>query len=1012
MRKHLTLVVLLMLFGVLVFAQTHIISGTVKNSNGQPIPNASVTVKNSKQGTITNSDGSFSFSVGPNSNVLTISAVGVVSQDISIRNISTVAVTLVGEDKDLQEVVVMGYQTIKRKEITGSVATVGSEEVAQKPIVSITQLLQGKATGLQITGEGGRPGANAFIRIRGVTSFGGNEPLFILDGVQVSAIAYNLINPNDIDDITVLKDAAGASIYGSRGANGVLVITTKRGRGEPELKYSFTYGRSRALDLQNISLMNAQQKLQYEFDYGVTNGYQNPNLGNLITTKITAGSLPAGSTIFTVSAAQRQALWDELSSKGAGNWRNYYLREATAQSHEISLSGGADKFHYFFSLGKSDNQGVTYGSYWNRIGGRLNIEYQAKDWFKIGTNISVNTSSENISRELFNTQSAYTSLFTTNPYEPVRNADGSYNLTQAGYSPLEGTDNNPDVRDRITSFGSVFGEAKFFKYLTLKSVLGTNYNTLHRESYLKAGSNLANILGFNQKNDQGNQDFNFVFTNTAAWRQTIAQKHSINLLLGQEFNRNKFYSFSLTGRNFPSPSFTTLDNAGTPTVATTSRSDFSLISYFASAGYDFNKKYFVTGSIRRDGSSRFGADVRFANFWSAGVAWDVVKEAFFGNSTVISALRLKASVGTTGNNNLGNYEALGVYSLSNRYNGLPAASPLRLPNAKLTWETNKSYDAGVEFGLFKNILTGSFEYYHRKTSDLLYAINVSQATGFSAYSGNIGNVENKGVELQLTGNIIRSKDFNWSVSASYSSVNNKITSLYRDNILNEVDGISKRKVGEPINVFNLVRSAGVNATTGDQQWYKLDGTITNTYSGSDAVILSGKSPIVKYYGSLSTRFSYKGFDLSGQFYYSGGNYIMNYMYQVGASNGANVKQVQFTDASNYWKKPGDATPFPSLTNPAQNITYDSDKYLEKGDYIILRDVTIGYSLSNEIARRIKMKGLRFFVQGTNLWLNTKFRGLPEVGQANLESTTYAPGQATLYAYPQIKAFTFGVDVKF
>ena len=1002
---------LIMLISSGINAQTRIITGVVKNTDGKPIPNASVFIANSKIGTLTNENGIFSFSVGASANKITISSIGSISQDISIKNTSAVVAILIAEDKDLQEVVVMGYQTVKRKEVTGSVATVGSTEISQKPIVSVTQLLQGKATGLQITGEGGRPGANAFIRVRGVTSFGGNEPLFILDGVQVSSIAYNLINPNDIEDITVLKDAAGASIYGSRGANGVLVITSKRGKGKAELKYSFTYGKSKALDLQNITLMNSQQKLQYEFEYGAINGYQNPNLAGLIATKVTAGSLPAGSTIFNVPADQRQSLWDELSAKGAGNWRNYYLHEATTKSHEISLSGGADKFHYFFSLNKSDNEGVTYGSYWNRIGGRLNVEYQALDWFKIGTNISVNTSNENIARELNNTQGAYTSLFTTNPYEPVRNANGSYNLTQSGYSPLEGTDFNPDVRNRITSFGSVFGEAKFFKYLTLRSVLGTNYNTLQRESYLKPGSNLAAILGYNSKTDGGNQDFNYVFTNTAAWRQTIAQNHSVNLLVGQEFNRNKFYSYSLTGRTFPSASFTTLDNSGTPTAATTSKSDFSLISYFASAGYDFKKKYFATGSIRRDGSSRFGADVRFANFWSAGVAWDIASEELIKNISIISALRFKASVGTTGNNNLGNYEALGVYSLANTYNNMPAASPLRLPNPKLTWETNKSYDIGVEFGVLDNRITGSFEYYQRKTSNLLYQINVSQTTGFSSYSGNIGNVENKGIELALTGNIIRSKDFNWSVSVNYSTVDNKITSLYKDDILNS-DGISKRKIGQPINVFNLVRSAGVNATTGMQQWYKLDGTITSTYSGSDAIIQSKKSPIVKYFGSMSTHLNYKNLDLSAQFYYSGGNYIMNYMYQIGASNGANAKRVQFTDALNYWKKAGDITPFPSLTNASQNITYDSDKYLEKGDYITLRDVTIGYSIDEKLAHKVKMKGLRFYVQGTNLWLGTKFRGLPEVGQANLETTAFAPGQATLYAYPQLRAFTFGVDVKF
>ena len=1012
MRKKSILLVLGILFVVFSFGQNRTITGTVKNADSKPVVNATVTAKNSKISTITNENGEFSVQVGIKVNTLVITSVGMIAQDLSIKNASVFNINMVADNLDLQEVVVMGYQTVKKKEITGSVSTVSNKELAQKPITNVTQLLQGKATGLQITGEGGRPGANAFIRIRGVGSFKGNDPLIILDGVQVSSIAYNMINPNDIDDITILKDAAGASIYGSRGANGVLVITTKRGKGQAELKYSFQYGKSKALDLKNIRLMNSQEKLQYEYDYGLSTGYQNPDLGKLIKEQITSGTLPAGSDIFSVTPQQRQLLWTTLAGRGAGDWRKYYLREAITKTHEISLSGAADKMRYFFSLNKSDNQGVMYGSYWNKIGGRLNVEYQAKEWFKIGTNLSMNTTKEDLKRELFNAQNSYAALFLTNPYEPVKNADGTWNLTQQGYSALEGSDFNPDVRNRITSFGSVYGEAKFFKHLTLKTVLGANYNTLQRESYLKPGSNLSAILGFNQKTDGGNQDFNYVFTNTANWAQKFGSMHSINLLLGQEFNKSNFYSYSLTGRTFPSASYTTLDNSGTPTAATTSRTDYSLISYFGSIAYDFNKKYYVTGSIRRDGSSRFGKDVRFANFWSAGLAWDAYKEEFIKNTSFISALRFKASIGTTGNNNLGNYEALGVYSLNNRYNGTPAASPFQLPNPNLTWETNQNYDLGLSFGIIKDVFTGSIDYYQRKTKNLLYQVDVSQTTGFSTYSGNIGSVLNKGVEIELTANIIRKKDFRWSISASYSSVDNKITDLYRDNILNAGDGISKRKIGEPINVYNLVRSAGINDQTGVQQWYKIDGTVTNVYSGSDAVILHGKSPIVKFYGSLSTSLSYKGFDLSAQLYYSGGNYIMNYMYQIGASNGQNAKRPQFTDAFNYWKKAGDKTAFPNLKDPSQNITYDSDKYLEKGDYITLRDVTLGYSLDAAIAKKIKMKGLRFFVQGTNLWLSTKFKGLPEVGQANLEDGTYAPGQATLYAYPQLRALTFGVDITF
>ena len=1007
MRKIVTLLTVLMLTGVLAFAQSRTITGVVTDEAGIPLSDVSVLVKGTKIGTITSLNGNYSLSVPPTARTLVFSSVNMEPKEATIADRSAVNITLVTSANALSEVVVVGYQTVRKKDIAGSVSNVTGNELAQKPIQNFTNLLQGKATGVQVTGQSGRPGSSGYIRIRGTGSINASsEPLILLDGVPIATTAYALLNPDDIEDIVILKDAASQAIYGSRAANGVIVITSKKGRGKGSLRYSFQYGKMRAQDLQNLDRMNSQQKLQYEFEGNIVN----PILDSMIRNRITSGLFPQGSTLFSLSPSQRQDLWDLTASRGPKNWADILTPDGRIRTHEVALSGSADKFNYYLSLVDSKTDGVSYGSYWNKTGGRLNTEYKALDWFKVGTNIGITHSKENNVRSLYNTQAAYTSLFIINPYEPVYLSNGKYNLTHAGYSPLEGTDFNPSALDRLSIFGSMYGEANFFKHLTLKSQIGINYNTLSQENYLKPGSNLANILGYNQKSDAGNRDYVFVITNTANWKQTLNDKHNINILAGQEFTKDKFYSYSLAARGLPTASVNTEDNAGKPQTATTSRSDWALLSYFANITYDYNKKYFLNITGRRDGSSRFGANNRFANFWAIGGAWDIMEENFL-KSSAISTLKLRASIGTAGTVPLGLYDNLGTYALTTKYSDLPAAVPARLPNPDLTWEENKNYDLGLDFGFFNGRLSGTVDYYKRKTSNLIYPKNVSFTTGFSSFTSNIGNIQNEGYELSLNGDIIKSKDITVNLFANYSNNDNKFLKLYSNNSP-QPDGLSQFVEGQPAYNYFLNRWAGINPSDGKNLFYKADGSITETYLSSDAVLLKGKSPLVKWFGSFGTAVSYKGLDMNVQFYYSGGNYIMNYIWQVGASEGENIFDQQLTDAFNYWKKPGDIVRYANLNDLAQRKTYDTDKWLEKGDYISLRDITIGYTTPKEVASKIKMKSLRFYVQGTNLWIGTKFHGIPEVGEANGETTLASPGLYNLFAQPPLRAITVGVDVRF
>jgi len=1012
MRKLLALLLCIVVTLGQLNAQTRVITGKITDPSGRPVPGASISVKGIKGGSVTDADGAFSFSVPATAKTITVSAIGFAPQTTNIDN-GTINLKLALANNGLQEVVVVGYQSLRRAEVTGAVTTISAKEIAEKPLTNITQLLQGKSPGVQVTSASGRPGINAFIRIRGTGSIGASsDPLILLDGVAINTAAYNTINPDDIEDINVLKDASATAIYGSRGSNGVLLITTKKGRGASILSYSFRYGSVKALPLKNLKLMDARQKLQYEYDFG-------PGNLNEVSDTMVRTRYGAAATIFSITDPQRQDIWNTMINRAA-NWDKELLQTGLIKTHEVTLQGAAEKFKYFFSLNKSNNEGAEKVSFWNRTGGRLNTEYQANDWFKLGTNMGLARTVENVNRELFNGQALYTTAMLINPWEPFNGSDGKMNLTTLGQNALETAIYNPSVADRIGSFATIYGEAKAFNHLTLKSQLGMNYNTLSQEYYLQPGSYLAAVLGYNQKRDNGNREFLYSFTNTANWRQTVADDHNFNILAGMEFTKDKFYSYSLTARGFPTASVNTLENGATPTQATTSRYDWSLISYFASIGYDYKKKYFLTLSGRRDGSSRFGKNNEFANFWAAGAAWDIKSEDFLSHIKVINSLKLRGSVGTSGNNNLGStaaaqYLALGTYALNVNYNNQPAASPNQIANPDLTWESNNNYDMGLEFSLFNSRLTGSFDYYYRKTSHLLYPVNISLTTGFATYQGNIGSMKNSGVELMLGYDVIRNADLVWNVSATYTHNDNKILSLYNDNVVAAgTGGYAYLKVGQPIFTYFMPNWAGINPQTGKNEYYKLDGTKSDVWDASMQKLQNGKSTQVKYYGSLNTSVTYKGVDLGAQFYYSGGNYIYNVAWQVGSSEGYNINNNQFTDVLDSWKKAGDVKRYANLQDGTQYAnSYDSDKWLEKGDYIILRDVTLGYTLDSKIAKRIKMKGLRVFVQGTNLWTRTKMHGIPEVGQSNGENTTYtAPGILTLYAYPQVRAITAGVTVQF
>lgn len=992
-------------------AQNRTITGKVIDADGKPISGASITARGAKSGSLTDESGNFKFNVTPDVKVIVISSLGQLNQDLRVGASNEYTIRMAPADQSLDEVVVVGYQAFKRKDLNGATSIISSKEIAQRPMQNFTQILQGKAPGLQVVGASGQPGAAGFLRIRGTGSINAtNEPLIMIDGIAVTSTAFSLLNPNDIENISVLKDASSSAIYGSRAANGVIVVTTKNGKpGAPQVRYSYQRGFVTQQELQNVSFMSAREKLQWEFAAGLTN----PIIDSMILNR--RGSLfPANANLANISDAQRQGLWDLMAERAPANWLDYYLQPGKTSSHEVSISGATEKMKYYFSVNTFDEDGVVFKSFRNRIGARLNAEYKATSWLTTGVNVSTAYAKEYQTRELFNSQAPWTAYFLTNPYEPVYLPNGSYNFTMQGFSALEGQERNTFFNNNLSTFSTSFLEAKASKNLTFKSVVALNYNTNISESYLQPGSNLAAILGYNQKSDGGSNDFQYVITNTANYIKTFKSKHNLNVLAGQEFTKRNFYSYSLAARGFPTASVTTLDNAATAQTASTSRSQWSIISYFTSVGYDYDKKYGVKLSGRRDGSSRFGSNNRFANFWAASAWWNAKNEKFLDKIGFLSDLKVRASYGTAGNVPGQFYGSLGTYALNVAYNNSPAAAPVQIANPDLTWEKNENWDLGIDFGFFNNRITGTVDYYNRQTNDLLYNQPISQATGFSSILSNIGSLNNKGIEVSLTGEVIRKKDLKWSVTVAYTNNQNTISSLISDNVPSANN--TRLVIGQPLNTFFMVRHAGINPANGRNQYYRADGTITETYSLNDAVLLRDKSPLARFFGNINSNLTYKSFDFSVQFYYSGGNYIYNAMYQNNLADGGNTSvgfRPQYRDANKYWRKPGDIATMPNLTEASQKQNFTTDRFLEKGDYISLRDLMFGYTLPSQIAKSLKLAGLRFYVQGTNLFIGTKFRGIPEVGVANRESgTPVQPGVLSLYGYPPTRTITVGFDVKF
>ena len=968
MRKFVAILLGAILVVTQVAAQNKTIKGRVTEDGKKPLSNASIIVKGTTVASKTNDEGYYSITIPANGRVLKFSSLNFEDQEVNIGSKSEINVILVNTVSDLQQVIVTGYGTTKKATNTGSIATVKASEIENLPFSSVDRALQGKVAGLQSVASSGQPGASQAILIRGASSISAsNAPLWVVDGVPINAgdasrlqTTGNLLstlNPNDIESISVLKDAASQSIYGSRAANGVIVVTTKKGKsGKTKFRFDTELGNS------DVAYVNEKYK---------------PLDANEFINLTREGLVNAGA-----SAAQTTSI---LNSLGQGNginfnWFDNIMRVGQQKQYNLSAEGGNDKTTFFLSGGNFVQDGTSINSQLRRNNVNFRITNKATDKLTIGLNLNAGNVSQRapLAGGAFGNPllSTYFLLPTYSAYKP----DGTYNYILNGglHNTVALSEMDKRFLRQSSIRGSVNGEYKILDNLKFRSVYGIDYNALEEDQYNNPlhGDGLAsNGRAFSYYT----RYFNYVWTNTLDLQQNITRNGDLSssTQIGYEAQKSAGYFSSLQAQQFPpSLSLTYPASGASPTTASATISDYTFESQFASTNLNYKNRFVLSGSFRRDGSSRFSAKNRYGNFWALGATWNIDREDFMANNRIFDQLKLRGSYGVNGNAGIGNYDAPALYGFGFNYNQLPGSAPTNVGDENLTWELNKPMNIGLDFSVLKNRVNVTIDYYIRKSENLLLSVPLSNTSGFGSATRNIGSMENKGLELSLNIVPIQTKDLRWDLDFNFSNNKNKITSL--PNKADILSGNFIIRQGQSLNTFFLREWAGVDRATGDPLWYTTDKhqASSNVYPGANARILAGQA-LPKFFGSLTNALTYKGFNLSAQLYYNFGNQVFDTWrgYYLGSGFGASFNKVKRQlDA---WKQPGDITDVPKYVyNGNKNFNAGSTYNLNDGSFVRVRDIQFGYTLPKAYTERLKIGNANFYVRGTNLFTWVKDKNLP------------------------------------
>lgn len=958
------------------WAQSFVVKGQVtSHEDNEPLIGVAIMQEGTTNGVVTDFDGNYAIELkGVDKAVLVFSYIGMKTQLHTVNNSTGILDIVMQSDAEvMEEVVVVAYGTRKKGTIAGSVSTVKSDKVANVPAAGFDQALQGQTPGLTVLSNSGEPSKAATFQIRGTNSINsGTAPLFILDGVPITSSDFNTISPSDIESISVLKDASSTSIYGARAANGVVVITTKRGTVMDKAKVVLrTQVGFSELAGNNWTLMNTAERIQFEQELGLDKGQD----------------------------------YDKLRLTDV-NWQEAVFNDrAMLQNYDLSISRATDKLNYFVSGSFYDQDGIAQGSTFRRYNLRANADVKASNWLKVGTNSMV--AYEEVQQAEDGQYALYTPISACrfmlpywNPYREdgsiASSKDGSW--TGTTYNPVEWMENNPVLNKKYKALTVLYAEITPIENLTIRSQFGVDYS--HSTADMKSYPSFPGNNGIGNAGRSSYDMMSLTITNTANYRFNVKDKHSFNVMLGQEGvdYRSEGFQVITSGQN--NDFLTDLASGTRASMWSNSFSSYSYLSFFGRGEYSFDDRFYADFSIRADASSRFGKNGRWGTFWSVGLMWNLKQEEFMKRFDWLTTAQIAFSTGTSGNSEIPNYDHLELVGGGANYMGTAGIAPISEGNPDLGWEQLWATNLAFHLGFF-NRVNVDLELYNKRTSNMLMLVPQSYSNnGFGSRWDNVGVMINRGAELAVNADVIRTRDFTWNVNANVSYNKNEITELYNGLSEYEIAGTStKLVVGHSVGEFYTNRYAGVNPANGDALWYTKEGELTTEYNESDKVMV-GKNYIAPWQGGFGTTLSWKGFSLNAQFSWVADRWMFNNDRFFEESNGLYTVYNQSRRLLyDRWKKPGDVTDIPRY-----GITPQMDsRFLEDASFLRLKNLTLGYAVpQNWLEKTHFFDSARIYVQGQNLLTFTKFSGIDPESSSNIYAAQY----------PMSRQFTLGIELSF
>lgn len=1017
MKKNLLfLFAILMCVNSYVWAQSRTITGKVTDAGGTGLPGVSVTVKGSTQGAVSDGNGGYSLSVPPNKNTLVFSYIGFVGQEIEIGSQSVINVALEEDATNLSEVVVVGYGTQKKSQMTGAISQVTSKQITEMPLTSLGQALQGRAAGVDVSQSGSKPGSAPKILIRGRRSFNaGNDPLYVVDGIPLSA-GYEDINPNDIQSMEVLKDATATAIYGARGANGVILVTTKRGanKGKTTVTLDTYAGASNAYS--QLELFSGAEFAEYVREaYRATGLYKDAS-GNPVPTGVADAAADAKVAVLggdpNVAAG--------IAAGRNTQYQDLILRTGMIQNHTIGIQGGNERTSFYISGGFFQDQGVTKLLDYTRNSLRANIDHQVNKRLKVGISSYMMYSIRN--GENLN---PYGATLQANPLGAAFNADGSLIFEPTNdallSNPLsEVVDGvNIDNTKKYRIFNSIYAEVKIIDGLTYRLNVGVDFTQSRWGRFIGSETN-ARRRGDAQAFNENRFGFNITMENILNYSKTFG-KHSLNLTGVQSIQKDNFESYGSSVQGVPAQSqaFYSFNSASSVLGVSSNLIQWTINSFMGRANYSFNDKYLLTLTMRRDGSSRFGENTKYGNFPGIAVGWNITNESFMKGVVFIDMLKLRAGWGKVGNQGVAPYQTQGLLGRTTYAFGATGAfgyRPNTIGNADLKWESSANANIGLDFSIYRGRVQGSLEFYETNTKDLLLSDFLPGSTGFNAVTRNVGHTRNKGIELGVTTVNVNSKNgFKWTTDFQFTKNKEEIVELYNG----KIDDVGNRWfIGYPLNTYYDFKKIGIWQTNEADQAKAFgsevgqikiqdtngDGKIT----AADRVIIGNDVP--KWAGGLTNRFEYAGFDLSFFLYGRFGNTILSGFHRNQLQLAGRYQQIKV----DYWTPNNPTNEFPRPKSNQEFPVYNSSLFYYDGSFIKLRNINFGYTFSGRVAKKIGAESVRLYssIQQPKIWSSylSKYNGVdPEAAITNSATGLTA---VTSDVTPSTTVTTFGLNIKF